>query len=116
MATTQPGTKTPATLSDPEKQRLHALGRASNYLSVGKIYLLDTPLLRKPLAREHIKPRLLGHWGTSPGLNFLYVHLNRVIRNHDLNMIYVIGPGHGCPSLLAYAYLEGTYSALYPNI
>jgi xylulose-5-phosphate/fructose-6-phosphate phosphoketolase len=101
---------------EAELQRLDALWRASNYLSVGQIYLLDNPLLRKPLAREHVKPRLLGHWGTTPGLNFLYVHLNRVIQQHDLQMIYVIGPGHGGPALVAHAYLEGTYSEVYPNV
>jgi xylulose-5-phosphate/fructose-6-phosphate phosphoketolase len=104
------------TLPRPELEKLDALWRASNYLSVGQIYLLDNPLLRKPLAREHVKPRLLGHWGTTPGLNFLYVHLNRVIRQHDLDMIYVIGPGHGGPALVAHAYLEGTYSEVYPNV
>jgi xylulose-5-phosphate/fructose-6-phosphate phosphoketolase len=108
--------QTPTTLSASELQRIDALWRASNYLSLGQIYLLDNPLLRKPLARAHIKPRLLGHWGTSPGLNFLYAHLNRVIVKHDLDMIYVIGPGHGGPSLVAHAYLEGTYSEVYPNI
>ena len=95
---------------------MDAYWRASNYLSVGQIYLLDNPLLKEPLKREHIKPRLLGHWGTSPGLNMLYVHLNRVIKRDDLNMIYIIGPGHGGPSLVAHAYLEGTYSEVYPNI
>jgi xylulose-5-phosphate/fructose-6-phosphate phosphoketolase len=103
-------------LSDAELGKLDALWRAANYLSMGQIYLLDNPLLRKPLAREHIKPRLLGHWGTTPGLNFLYVHLNRAIREHDLDMIYVIGPGHGGPALVANAYLEGTYSEVYPNV
>src|SRR3546814_2874004 len=78
-------------------QKLHAYWRASNYLSVGQIYLHDNPLLKKPLRREHIKSRLLGHWGTTPGLNFIYVHLNRLIKQHDLNMIYVTGPGHGGP-------------------
>ena len=82
-------------LSAEELRKMNDYWRAANYLSVGQIYLLDNPLLRKPLAREHIKPRLLGHWGTTPGLNFLYAHLNRVIRNYDLDMIYVIGPGHG---------------------
>ena len=96
--------------------KIDALWRAANYLSVGQIYLLDNPLLRKPLVREHIKPRLLGHWGTTPALNFLYAHLNHAIRKHDLNMIYVIGPGHGGPALVAHAYLEGTYSEVYPNI
>lgn len=103
-------------LSGEELARMHAYWRASNYLSVGQIYLMDNPLLSEPLKREHIKPRLLGHWGTSPGLNMLYVHLNRVIKKDDLNMIYIIGPGHGGPSLVAHAYLEGTYSEVYPNI
>src|SRR6059036_2078532 len=97
-------------------RRLDAYWRAANYLSVGQIYLYDNALLKEPLKRAHIKPRLLGHWGTTPGLNLLYVHLNRVIKKHDLNMIYVIGPGHGGPSLVANAYLEGTYSELYSNI
>jgi xylulose-5-phosphate/fructose-6-phosphate phosphoketolase len=99
-----------------ELSKLDAYWRALNYLSVGQIYLLDNPLLREPLKREHVKPRLLGHWGTSPGLNMLCVHLNRVIKRDDLNVIYVIGPGHGGPSLVAHAYLEGTYSEVYPNI
>ncbi len=103
-------------LSDAELSKLDALWRAANYLSVGQIYLLDNPLLRKPLAREHVKPRLLGHWGTTPGLNFLYVHLNREIKKHDLNMVYVIGPGHGGPAIVAHAYLEGTYSEVYPSV
>ena len=103
-------------LSAMELEKFDAYWRALNYLSVGQIYLLDNPLLREPLKREHIKPRLLGHWGTSPGLNMLCVHLNRVIKKDDLNMIYIIGPGHGGPSLVAHAYLEGTYSEMYPNI
>ena len=103
-------------LDDRLLEQMDAYWRASNYLSVGQIYLLDNPLLNQPLKRQHIKPRLLGHWGTTPGLNFMYVHLNRVIRNHDLNMIYIIGPGHGGPALVAHAYLEGTYSEVYPNI
>src|SRR4051812_18987532 len=103
-------------LSAEELRKTDAYWRASNYLSVGPIYLFDNPLLREPLKREHVKPRLLGHWGTSPGLNMLCVHLNRVIKRDDLNMIYVIGPGHGGPSLVAHAYLEGTYSEVYPNI
>ncbi len=90
--------------------------RAANYLSVGQIYLLDNPLLREPLRAEHVKPRLLGHWGTTPGLNFVYVHMNRVIREHDVNAIYVTGPGHGGPGLVANVYLEGTYSEVYPHI
>jgi xylulose-5-phosphate/fructose-6-phosphate phosphoketolase len=95
---------------------LDAYWRASNYLAVGQIYLLDNPLLRKPLRKEHVKPRLLGHWGTTPGLNFVYVHLNRVIRKHDLDMLYVAGPGHGGPALVANTYLEGTYSEVYPDV
>jgi xylulose-5-phosphate/fructose-6-phosphate phosphoketolase len=110
----QPATEGP--LSPELLRKMDAYWRASNYLSVGQIYLLANPLLRKPLKREHIKPRLLGHWGTTPGLNFIYVHLNRVIQDQDLNMIYIIGPGHGGPALVAQAYLEGTYSELYPNI
>jgi len=106
----------PAPLSPDLLAKMDAYWRAANYLSVGQIYLLDNPLLREPLKREHVKPRLLGHWGTSPGLNFLYVHLNRVIVEHDLNMMYIIGPGHGGPSLVALAYLEGTYSEVYPSI
>jgi xylulose-5-phosphate/fructose-6-phosphate phosphoketolase len=97
-------------------RRMDAYWRAANYLSVGQIYLYDNPLLKKPLAREHIKPRLLGHWGTTPGLNFIYVHLNRVIKEQTLNVIYVTGPGHGGPGLVANAYLEGTYSEIYPNV
>ena len=99
-----------------ELQKMDAYWRAANYLSVGQIYLYDNPLLRVPLKPEHVKPRLLGHWGTTPGLNFIYVHLNRLIRNHDLNVIYVTGPGHGGPGLVANTYLEGTYSEFYPNI
>lgn len=99
-----------------ELRRLDAYWRAANYLSVGQIYLLDNPMLTEPLRKEHIKPRLLGHWGTTPGLNFLYAHLNRVINNRDLDMIYVTGPGHGGPALVANTYLEGTYSETYPNI
>jgi xylulose-5-phosphate/fructose-6-phosphate phosphoketolase len=102
--------------SSEEIGQLDAYWRASNYLSVGQIYLLDNPLLREPLRREHIKPRLVGHWGTTPGLNFLYVHINRIIKNEDLNVIYVIGPGHGGPALVAHAWLEGTYSEVYPDI
>src|SRR5579859_7652542 len=103
-------------LSAEELRRMDAYWRAANYLSVGQIYLLDNPLLREPLTLEHIKPRLLGHWGTTPGLNFIYVHLNRLIENSDLNVIYVTGPGHGGPGLVANTYLEVTYSELYPNI
>ncbi len=95
---------------------IDAYWRAANYLSAGQIYLLDNPLLRQPLTLEHIKPRLLGHWGTVPGLNFIYAHLNRVIRRDDLDLIYVTGPGHGAPGILANVYLEGTYSEIYPEI
>ena len=108
--------RTPRTLAPDALRRVDAYWRAANYLSVGQIYLMDNPLLRVPLRREHVKPRLLGHWGTTPGLNFVYAHLNRVIREQDLNMIYVIGPGHGGPGIVANAYLEGTYSELYPNV
>jgi xylulose-5-phosphate/fructose-6-phosphate phosphoketolase len=103
-------------LSETERRALHAYWRAANYLSVGQIYLLDNPLLTEPLTRKHIKPRLLGHWGTTPGLNFIYAHLNRVIKKHDLSMIYIAGPGHGGPGLVANTYLEGTYSEVYPHI
>src|SRR5262245_38849570 len=106
---TQDGYKTTAgPLSADELRKMDAYWRAANYLSVGQIYLLDNPLLREPLKREHVKPRLLGHWGTSPGLNMLYVHLNRVIKRDDLSMIYIIGPGSGGTSLVGDAYLEGT--------
>ena len=103
-------------LSEKELKLIDAYWRAANYLSVGQIYLYDNPLLKEPLTLEHIKPRLLGHWGTTPGLNFIYVHLNRLIKAHDLNVIYVTGPGHGGPGLVANTYLEGTYSELYPQI
>ncbi len=103
-------------LSAEELRKINAYWRAANYLSVGQIYLLKNPLLKEPLKLEHIKPRLLGHWGTTPGLNFIYVHLNRVIKRDDLNMIYIIGPGHGGPGIVANTYLEGTYSEYYPNI
>ncbi len=105
-----------APLTRSELQLLDAYWRAANYLSVGQIYLLANPLLREPLRIEHTKPRLLGHWGTTPGLNFLYAHMNRVIRARDLNAIYVTGPGHGGPGLVANVYLEGTYSEVYPHI
>jgi len=103
-------------LSGTEASLIDAYWRAANYISVGQIYLLDNPLLREPLKPEHVKARLLGHWGTTPGLNFIYAHMNRVIRNWDLNAIYVIGPGHGGPAAVANAYLEGTYTELYPGI
>jgi xylulose-5-phosphate/fructose-6-phosphate phosphoketolase len=103
-------------LTDEELHKINAYWRAANYLSVGQIYLLDNPLLKEPLKQEHVKPRLLGHWGTTPGLNFIYAHLNRVIKKNDLNTIYIAGPGHGGPGLVANTYLEGTYSEYYPNI
>ena len=103
-------------LSSDLLRKMDAYWRAANYLSVGQIYLYDNPLLKAPLTLDHVKPRLLGHWGTTPGLNFIYVHLNRLITQHDLNVIYVAGPGHGGPGLVANTYLEGTYSELYPSI
>jgi len=103
-------------LSNEQLEKMHAYWRAANYLSIGQIYLYDNPLLKEPLKLEQIKPRLLGHWGTTPGLNFLYVHLNRIIKQQDLNIIYIAGPGHGGPGLVANTYLEGTYSEVYPNI
>ena len=106
----------PNTLSAELLQKMHAYWRAANYLSVGQIYLQANPLLESPLTLEHIKPRLLGHWGTTPGLNFLYVHLNRLIKENDLNMMYVIGPGHGGPGIVAQTYLEGSYTEHYPAI
>ncbi|HXJ16787.1 MAG TPA: phosphoketolase family protein [Candidatus Polarisedimenticolia bacterium] len=111
----QPG-KSAQVLSEVELRKMHAYWRAANYLSVGQIYLYANPLLREPLRIEHVKPRLLGHWGTTPGLNFIYVHLNRVIKKRDLNAIYITGPGHGGPGLVANTFLEGTYSELYANI
>jgi xylulose-5-phosphate/fructose-6-phosphate phosphoketolase len=104
------------TLSKEELDAIDAYWRATNFLSVGQIYLYANPLLKEPLKLEHVKPRLLGHWGTTPGLNFIYVHLNRVIKKYDLNMIYVCGPGHGGPGIVANTYLEGTYSELYPRV
>jgi xylulose-5-phosphate/fructose-6-phosphate phosphoketolase len=103
-------------VSPEELRKVHAYWRAANYLSVGQIYLFANPLLHEPLQLKHIKPRLLGHWGTTPGLNFIYVHLNRLIKKHDLDVIYVAGPGHGGPGLVANTYLEGTYSEVYPHI
>ncbi len=103
-------------LTAEEVQLINAYWRAANYLSVGQIYLLSNPLLGEPLTLEHVKPRLLGHWGTTPGLNFIYAHLNRLIKKHDLNMIYIAGPGHGGPGVVANTYLEGTYSEVYPTI
>ena len=106
----------PGPLSDEEMRLLHAYWRAANYLSVGQIYLLANPLLREPLRLEHTKPRLLGHWGTTPGLNFVYAHINRIIRERELDAIFIAGPGHGGPGVVANVYLEGTYSEVYPTI
>lgn len=103
-------------LLEKELSLIHAYWRAANYLSVGQIYLLDNPLLKKPLSLAHIKPRLLGHWGTTPGLNFIYAHMNRIIKKDDLNMLFIAGPGHGGPAVVANTYLEGTYSEVYPDI
>src|ERR1700684_4301408 len=103
-------------MDDTELGLIDAYWRAANYLSIGQIYLLANPLLRRPLTVADIKPRLLGHWGTTPGLNFIYAHLNRLIRQRDLNVIYIAGPGHGGPGMVANAYLEGTYSEVYPHI
>src|ERR1700758_827161 len=103
-------------LSSDLLHRIDAYWRAANYLSVGQIYLYANPLLKEPLSKAHVKPRLLGHWGTTPGLNFIYAHLNRVIKRDDLDMIFITGPGHGGPALVANAWMEGTYSEVYPNI
>src|SRR5512146_221194 len=103
-------------LAPEQLLRMNAWWRAANYLSVGQIYLYDNPLLRGPLSLRHIKPRLLGHWGTTPGLNFIYVHLHRVIQELGLEMIYVFGPGHGGPGIVANTYLEGRYSEFYPDV
>src|ERR1700689_5144334 len=116
LSKTETAPKKGSTLSKSESALIDAYWRAANYLSVGQIYLFDNPMLRGPLKEEHIKPRLLGHWGTTPGLNFVYAHLNRLIKKLDLDMIYITGPGHGGPGLVANAYLEGTYSEVYPNI
>ncbi|MGE5655454.1 MAG: phosphoketolase [Actinomycetota bacterium] len=115
MVATTPAQQTKP-LSAEELRKMNAYWRAANYLSVGQIYLLDNPLLKEPLKLEQVKPRLLGHWGTTPGLNFIYVHLNRIIKLFDLSMIYIAGPGHGGPGLVANTYLEGTYSEFYPHI
>src|SRR6202171_6376967 len=104
------------TLSPELLAKIDAYWRAANYLSVGQIYLYDNPLLKIPLALAHVKPMLLGHWGTTPGQNFIYVHLNRIIKKYDLDMIYISGPGHGGPAVVANSYLEGTYSELYPHV
>ncbi|MEA2730120.1 MAG: xylulose-5-phosphate/fructose-6-phosphate phosphoketolase, partial [Acetobacteraceae bacterium] len=106
----------PIPLAKDELARMNAWWRAANYLSVGQVYLLANPLLREPLRMEHVKPRLLGHWGTTPGLNFLYLHLNRIIKARDLDLIFIAGPGHGAPGVVASTWLEGTYSETYPNV
>src|SRR3984957_7531885 len=122
MATTttlskkESASKSESTLSKTETALIDSYWQAANYLSVGQIYLFDNPLLREPLKEEHIKPRLLGHWGTTPGLNFIYAHLNRLIKKLDLDVIYITGPGHGGPGLVPNTYLEGTYSEVYPGI
>ena len=103
-------------LSSEEIALMQAWWRAVNYLSVAQIYLLDNPLLREPLRIEHVKPRLLGHWGTTPGLNFIYLHLNRIISTRNLDVLFIAGPGHGAPGVVASTYLEGTYSELYPDV
>src|SRR5579871_3025277 len=113
---TEASTATRPPLSAAELELLGAWWRAANYLSVGQVYLVANPLLREPLTAEQIKPRLLGHWGTTPGLNFIYTHMNRAIRARGLSTIYVTGPGHGGPGLVANAYLDGTYSEVYPHI
>ncbi|HEX3471474.1 MAG TPA: phosphoketolase family protein [Silvibacterium sp.] len=116
MAKAKQVDKTAQPLSADQLRKMHAYWRAANYLSVGQIYLKDNPLLERPLTLDDVKPRLLGHWGTTPGLNFLYVHLNRLICKHSVNMMYVIGPGHGGPGIVANTYLEGSYTEIYPNI
>ena len=103
-------------LSPTELDDIHAWWRAANYLAVGQIYLLDNPLLRRDLIPDDVKPRLLGHWGTTPGLNFVYVHLNRIIREQDVNALFMVGPGHGGPAAVASAYLDGTYTEVYPHV
>jgi xylulose-5-phosphate/fructose-6-phosphate phosphoketolase len=109
-------TQTTGPLTDDQLQTMHAYWRAANYLSVGQIYLKDNPLLDRPVVLDDVKPRLLGHWGTTSGLNFIYTHLNRVITERDLNMMYIIGPGHGGPGIVAHTYLEGSYTETYPHI
>src|SRR5688500_15836936 len=117
MGEAEPATKTEnKPLSADELHKIDGYWRAANYLSVGQIYLLDNPLLKEPLTLAHIKPRLLGHWGTTPGLNFIYVHLNRIIKKFGLDMFYIAGPGHGGPAMVANTWLEGSYSEFYPHI
>src|SRR5690349_5400320 len=116
MTNPSPATAEHATLAPEDARLIDAYWRAANYLSAAQIYLRANPLMREPLKVEHIKPRLLGHWGTTPGLNFVYVHMNRVIRARDLDAIFIAGPGHGGPGVVANAYLEGTYSEIYPAV
>ena len=115
-ATTDEAQDQTCPLQADELRLLDAWWRAANYLSVGQVYLLANPLLREPLKIEHVKPRLLGHWGTTPGLNFVYVHLNRIIKEQELNILFIAGPGHGAPGVVANTWLEGTYSELYPDV
>ena len=103
-------------LSDKELNNMNAYFRALNYLSLGQLYLKDNPLLKEPLTLDHVKPNVVGHWGTAPGQNFIYMHLNRIIKKHNLDMIYISGPGHGGQAMVANTYLEGTYTETYPNI
>src|ERR1700753_1797893 len=105
-----------STLTAQEIEKINKYWQAVNYLAAGQIYLQENPLLKEPLKAEHIKPRLLGHWGTSPGLNLIYVHLNRLIKNTDADVLYICGPGHGAPAIVAHTYLEGTYSEVYPAV
>ena len=105
-----------ANITQEQLELMNRYWQAANYLTVGQIYLMDNPLLKEPLRPEHIKPRLLGHWGTSPGLSFIYVHVNRLIKERDVDTIYVTGPGHGGPAIVANVYLEGTYSEIYPEV
>lgn len=117
MPTTARWPDSPAAAPSADQlEQLHAWWRAANYLSVGQIYLMDNPLLRRPLQREHVTPRLLGHWGTTPGLTFLYAHANRAISQRGLKAMFITGPGHGGPGLVASTYLEGTYSEVYPDV
>src|SRR3974390_2835583 len=116
LAAFKPAEAAKGPLNPEELRKMDAWWRAANYLSIGQTYLYDNPLLKESLREEHVKPRLVGHWGTTPGLNFIYVHLNRLIKERELNMMYIIGPGHGGPGIVANTWLEGTYAETYPNI
>src|SRR5579863_7873294 len=116
MRDSRPAIVAPLPLSARDLRKIDAYWRAANYISVGQIYLLDNPLLTEPLKLEHLKPRLLGHWGTTPGLNFIYAHANRVIVKNNLNMIFICGPGHGGPAVVANSWLEGSYTERFPNV